>query len=378
MFHRLRSRYGSVKAVCAVALWATSCSAALATAHIAPGDKVQLTVFNHPDLSGPVTVSSAGDVRVPVAGSVKVAGLSEQDASARIAGALSAYLYHPSVDVRLTAQGQSIFFTGSLVGVQAYQPGETLGAAIGAFRQALNANQTSGSAVSMGSINSIDLRRVRLKREGTVSPEIDLDALGRTGESGPQLAPGDVVLLRAKPIKVDVRGNLPTPTAVYVNPGDTLAHAVAEVGPYSPTTSLSSIGLRRDGVDSTVSAAGGVFTEAAHDGDIVTLQPAPRVSVLGMVEKSGDETLQTRPTLLNALYEAGGPNRFADLAHVKISHEGVTQTYDVSKLAHGELSQNVPVRDGDVVFVPEGHKIDLGAFATVLSALTSLKFVSGL
>jgi protein involved in polysaccharide export with SLBB domain len=375
MLHRLNSSGGRIRAVFATtALWAFGCSAAFAAAHIAPGDKIELTVFNHPDLSGPITVSTAGDARVPVAGSVNVAGLSEQAASARIEGALSAYLYHPSVDVRLTAQGQSIFFTGSMVGVQAYQPGETLGAAIGAFRQALNTNQTSGSA----SINSIDLRRVRLKHEGTVSPEIDLEALGRTGESGPQLAPGDAVLLRTKPIRVDVRGNLPTPTAVYVNPGDTLAQAVAEVGPYSPTTSLATIGLRRDGVDSTVTAGGGAFTQPAHDGDIVTLQPAPRVSVLGMVEKSGDITLQTRPTLLNALYEAGGPNRFADLAHIKISHDGATQTYDISKLAHGELSQNVPVRDGDVVFVPEGHKIDMGAFATVLGALTSLKFVSGL
>jgi protein involved in polysaccharide export with SLBB domain len=350
---------------------------ASAAPQIHPGDKVMVTIFNHPDLSEQLTVTSEGDVRLPVAGKVAVDGLSEEAAASRVRAALSPFLFHPSVDVRVLSQGQSIFFTGSLVGVAPFSPGETLGAAIGAFRQTLS-GQSNIPPTSSASISSIDLRRVRIERARKVSASVDLEALARSGNSGPRLEPGDVVLLSAKPIRVDVRGNLGAPAIVYVYPGDTLAQAVAEAGPYSPTTSLSAIGLRRDGVDSVVSSAGGAFIAPARDGDVVTLQPAPHVSVLGMVEKAGDTTLQTRPTLLNALYEAGGPNRFADLAHVKITHEGRTQSFDVSRLAHGDLSQNVSVEDGDVVFVPEGHKIDLGSFSTALSALTSFKILGGL
>ena len=371
----------SVRSLTAVAAFAAMLAApltgALAQTRIVAGDKLELTVFNHPDLSGELIVTSAGDVRIPVAGDVAVQGLSQQAATERVQQALAPYLFHPSIDIRVLAQGQSIFFTGSLVGVEPYQPGETLGAAIGTFRQTATSAQ-NGNQLTPANFNSIDLRTVRVERNGRIMPALDLEALARSGDSGPHLEAGDVVLLNAKPVRVDVRGNLSAPATVYVYSGDTLAQAVAETGSFSASTSLTSIVLHRDGVDAIVSSAGGAFTAAAHDGDIVTLQPAPRVSVLGMVEKAGDTTLQTRPTLLNALYEAGGPNRYADLGHVQVTHEGVTRAYDVSKLTHGDLSQNASIHDGDVIFVPEGHKIDLGSFATAIGALTSLKFLSGI
>jgi polysaccharide export outer membrane protein len=376
--------FGKLKVASATTVIALSALVALATQTAAPaatmihpGDKVAVTVFNHPDLSTEAVVTGQGDLRLPVAGNVTVDGLTEQAAADRIASALGSFLYHPSVDVRVELQSQSIFFTGSLVGVQPYTPGETLGSAIGLFRQTVGV-QSGGNAATSANLNSLDLRSVRIERGKQILPAVDLDALGRAGDSGPRLEPGDVVLLRAKPIRVDVRGNLSMPTAVYVYPGDTLAQAVAEVGPLSSGTSIAAIGLRRDGTDSVVSSAGTEFTSPAHDGDVVTLQPAPHVTVLGMVEHAGDTTLQTRPTLLNALYQAGGPNRYADLANVRITHAGTTHTVDVSKLTHGDLSENPPVQDGDVVFVPEGHKIDFSLFTAALTALTSFRFVGGL
>jgi polysaccharide export outer membrane protein len=362
----------SMGALLAIAgMLGTPTTAAFADTRIQPGDKLQLTVFNHPDLSSEMIVTSAGDVRIPLAGELSVEGLSQATATARVQKALSAFLFHPSVDMRVLTQGQSIFFTGSMIGVAAYQPGETLGAAIGAFRQ-------TGTNGGSSSFNNIDLRSVRVERDKRTLAAIDLEALERSGGSGPRLEPGDVVLLEAKPVRVDVRGNLANPAIVYVYRGDTLAQAVAQTGSFSSANSLTSIGLQRGGVDSIVSSAGGAFTSAAHDGDIVTLQPAPHVSVLGMVEKAGDTTLQTRPTLLNALYEAGGPSRWADLAHIQVSHAGSTRVYDVAKLTHGDLSQDAEIHDGDVIFVPEGRKIDLSSLTNALGALTSLKFLGGI
>jgi polysaccharide export outer membrane protein len=361
----------------AVGMFVAPIAGAMAETSIQPGDKLELTVFNHPDLSTELIVMSSGDVRIPIAGNVAVAGLAQGAATQRVAKALSPYLLHPSVDLSVLSQGQSIFFSGSLIGVVPFQPGETVAAAIGAFRELATTGQ-NGTSTSTTSFNNIDLHAVRIERDDRPSPLVDLEALTRSGASGPRLAPGDVVLLKVKPVRIDVRGNLTTPAVVYQYPGDTLAQAVAQAGPLLPTTSLTSIVLHRDGKDSIVSSAGSEFTSAAQDGDIITLQPAPRVSVLGMVEKAGDTTLQERPTLLTALYEAGGPNRYADLAHIRVSHAGVTHVYDVAKLTHGDLSQDAEIHDGDVVFVPEGHRIDLGSFATAIGALTSLKFLSGL
>ncbi len=352
-------------------------TATLASTTIHAGDKLQLTVFNHPDLSSELTVTSGGDVRIPVAGDVTVEGLSQTAATDRVRQALAGYLLHPSIDIRVISQGQSIFFTGSLVGSVPYTAGETLGSAVAAFRGTADAAQNNAIARAT-SVSNIDLRSVRLERNATASDPIDLEALERSGDSGPRLEPGDVVLLKTKPVRVDVRGNLANPAVIYVYPGDTLAQAVAQAGPLSASTSLTSIRLHRDGVDSIVSSAGSEFTSAAHDGDVITLQPAPRVSVLGMVEKAGDTTLQTNPTLLNALYEAGGPNRYADLSHIQVSRAGVTHEYNVSRLAHGDRSQNPEIRDGDVVFVPEGHKIDIDLFLGALNAMGSIKYLGGI
>jgi polysaccharide export outer membrane protein len=374
----LRQTVKSVSALLVMAgMLAAPTAGVLAQTRIQPGDKLELTIFNHPDLSSELIVTSSGGVRVPIAGDVPVEGLSQAQAAECVRKALSPFFLHPSIDIRVLSQGQSIFFTGSLVAVAPYEPGETLGAAIGAFRQ-LSGAQPNGTNLSPASFNNVDLRMVRIERDKQTLAPVDMEALGRSGDAGPRLEPGDVVLLKAKPVRIDVRGNLGNPSTVYVYRGDTLAQAVTQTGSLSATTSLTSIVLHRNGVDSIVSSAGGAFTSAAHDGDIVTLQPAPRVSVLGMVEKAGDQTLQTQPTLLNALYEAGGPNRYADLAHIQVSHEGVTRVYNVAKLTHGDLSNNAQIHDGDVIFVPEGHKIDLTSFTTALGALTSMKFLSGI
>lgn len=374
-FFKRTVRVASALMIMGALLAPATCVAA--ETRIQPGDKLQLTVFNHPELSAELTVTSSGDVRVPLAGDVTVDGLSQQTATARVQQALTPYLLHPAVDLTVIAQGQSIFFTGSLIGVAPYQPGETLAAAVGAFRQLATTGQAAASP-GQTSFSNIDLRAIRVARGGVNSAPLDLERLERLGESGPRLAPGDIVVLRVKPVRVDVRGNLSTPAVVYLYPGETLAQAVAQTGTILPSTSLTSIVLQRDGINSMVSSAGGEFRSAARDGDIVTLEPAPRVSVLGMVEKAGDTTMQGRPTLLAALYGAGGPNRYADLAHISVSHQGVTRIYDVAKLTHGDLSEDAEIHDGDVIFVPEGHKIDLGAFTTALGALTSLKFLSGL
>jgi protein involved in polysaccharide export with SLBB domain len=317
---------------------------------------------------------SGGDIPLPVAGAVPVEGLTEAQAAARIQTALLPYLRLPTVDVQIVQQSQSIFFTGSMIGVQPYQPGETLGTAIGAFGQK-TADAQGNSLINAG---AIDLRNVRIQRDGKALPAVNLETLARTGDSGPRLEPGDLVLLAAKPVRVDIRGDLKNPGAVYLYPDDTLAQAVAEAGGYSSTTSLNAIVLHRNGVDQTVSSAGSVFTAPAHDGDVLTLQPAPHVSVLGMVQKPGDTTLQNSSTLLSAVYAAGGPSDHADLAHIKVVHGDQTQTYSVSRLLRGDLTQNAPVHDGDIVFIPQGHRIDPGAVFGTIAGMASLKFLLGL
>jgi polysaccharide export outer membrane protein len=92
------------------------------------------------------------------------------------------------------------------------------------------------------------------------------------------------------------------------------------------------------------------------------------VQVNGLVARPGPVALQNDFTLLGAINTAGGINKYANIKNVQVTRDGVSERYDITKLTFGDESQNPTLRDGDVVFVPEGHKIDFGPiFQTLLS-----------
>jgi len=74
---------------------------------------------------------------------------------------------------------------------------------------------------------------------------------------------------------------------------------------------------------------------------------------------------------VSALASSGGYNKFADLRKVQIVHQGTRTQYDIVALAHGDLSQNPTLHDGDTVFVPEGHKTDWSQVFAALGGIGS-------
>jgi polysaccharide export outer membrane protein len=84
-----------------------------AALHISAGDLLDLEVFDTPELSAKLRVSDKGEVIVPVAGSVRLDGLTAEEASARIERMLrdSAILKDPHVSIFIleyATQGVSI------------------------------------------------------------------------------------------------------------------------------------------------------------------------------------------------------------------------------------------------------------------------------
>jgi polysaccharide biosynthesis/export protein len=354
---------------CSLSLLCTANAAASAQTPIHDGDKVHVTVYNHPDLSVDAVVTGSGDIAVPLAGNVAVEGLSPSAAARRVGFALRPTLRRPSVAVDVIEQFPQLFFTGSQMGVQPYQPGETLVTALGSLP--LKGSDTFAARAT----EAIDLRDVRVERNGRDIGTYNLETLGRQGDPGPRLQSGDVIEVANKPVRVDIGGIVRSPGPVFLYPTDTLAQAVEESGGFTPATSLTNVILHRDGADEIISAAGFAMTAPARDGDTLTLQPAPHVNVYGMVTTSGNYALQSNPSLLSALYEAGGPNKWADVRHIRVVHMGVTTEYNISGLTHGDTSVNRPLQDGDIVFVPEGHRIDPIPFIQALGALGSLDYL---
>lgn len=80
-----------------------------------------------------------------------------------------------------------------------------------------------------------------------------------------------------------------------------------------------------------------------------------KVNISGEVKTPGVAPVTDMPmTLVEALTLAGGRTPEAALQRVQVVRDGVTRTFDVQALLeHGDMSQNVLLQDGDVVYVPE-------------------------
>jgi protein involved in polysaccharide export with SLBB domain len=340
------------------------------------GDSVTVTVWSHPELSKVAAVDADGNVRVPLSGQVNIGGLDEVAAGKKIAAALRPYVIAPAVDVEVTAQGATLFVAGGPIGELKYAPGETLATAIAdemtpPTTQTTAYNDAGQTTTKINDPSSalrakIDQHVVKIVRDGNDAGTYDVVALNQTGEPGPQLEPGDHLVLRYKPIEVHVMGDVTQPGPTYLSPDQSMQDAISQAGGVLPTAASNHVTLVRDGQTYSLALGDPLFTAPARTGDVITVPSAPRVTVVGMVVTPGIVSLKTDPTLLSAIYTAGGPARFANLKFVQVMRDGTKTSYDLVALTHGDDAQNPTLHDGDTVLVPRSHGVDFEPFFGIL------------
>jgi polysaccharide biosynthesis/export protein len=105
-----------------------------------------------------------------------------------------------------------------------------------------------------------------------------------------------------------------------------------------------------------------------------------RVYVLGTVAKPGMHEIQKQHNLLDAIGIAGGFTRDTAKKNVFIIHKAnpnqVTKVNLLNLLERGDLTQNVALADGDVVYLTKNHKIvftrDILPYITTLYQVSDL------
>lgn len=85
---------------------------------------------------------------------------------------------------------------------------------------------------------------------------------------------------------------------------------------------------------------------------VVPVDPKPVVSVMGEVEKVGPVELVPGMTLLQALSAAGGLKPTAMQSVRIFKSDQTVQQVDLQALFQGDLSKNIKLEPGDVIFVP--------------------------
>ena len=79
-----------------------------------------------------------------------------------------------------------------------------------------------------------------------------------------------------------------------------------------------------------------------------------QIYVVGHALRPGSFTLSSMSTLLNALFTSGGPSVTGSMRNIKLKRGGEPvisfDLYDI--LLHGDKSSDIPLQDGDVIYIP--------------------------
>lgn len=215
---------------------------------VGPGDVLQITVWDHPELAAALgqpagttresdaapgfVVDEAGNIQFPYAGTVHVAGDSVEAIRRKIVSRISKVYKTPEVTVRITSFRSTQVYVDGEVG----KPGA---------QQINDIPMTLTQAIGRagGFTSNADQSQVTLVRGGTSYP-LNFGELVRTGHNPADLVlkPGDMVRVGSRDEHgIYVMGEVNKPATVMPmrNGKMTLAEAISQAGSLNPNTAAA-------------------------------------------------------------------------------------------------------------------------------------------
>ena len=306
---------------------------------LGPGDRLKVDFFNVPEFSGEYQILPNGTINFPLVGAVSVQGNTLSRASQIIASRFQAYLTRPIVTLILTAP-RPINVT---VAGEVNRPGTyTLSAApTGTGGEVALPNLTRTLQLADGVTQSADLRNVQIRRQRADAPgtteliNVNLWQLLQNADGGQDLPlrDGDSVFIPAA-AEIDLEQARQLTAATFATRSNRPLR-IAVVGEVNRP---------------------GPYTIAFNTGNSAT-----------------GTSLNSFPSVTQAIQVAGGITQSADIRNIKIrrlTRQGGEQTVKIdfwSLLKTGDVRQDLPLQDGDTVEIPTATAItdsDLTAVAS--------------
>jgi protein involved in polysaccharide export with SLBB domain len=364
------------------------------TYRVGPGDEF---AFRSSDLLDPriLRVGPSGEILLPDAGSLMVAGLTLREMDARAREALRPYIRGKGFILSLYRPRR---FRAVVVG-DVESPGAVL---VQAPVRASDAIAAAGGVIPGGARRGIVLRR------GADSLWVDLVRFERTGDLGanPLVFETDVIVVPPSTRRVDISGAVAHPGPYDLAPGDRFTSIVAAAGGALPRAALDAAELSRSPapgaldrapvhLGAALAAPGGPDDPLLEEGDRLYVpeqahwHESARVLVTGEVARPGFYSVQDGVDRVSTLFDrAGGFTEWADRAAIRIERDSdaavrdsaflrlareeeailsdVDRAYVVAVsrerhalslgvgvfLQHGDARADVPLLDGDRIVVP--------------------------
>jgi protein involved in polysaccharide export with SLBB domain len=339
------------------------------------GDLIAVVVLRHEQFSGEYTVPPDGHVVFPGVGSLQVRGLTLQRLADTLRERLSQRLRNPEVFVSLRqARPQLVFVEGQLnrPGAHPIQPGWRVADAIAAAE----------------GLKILPERTVATLIRGEQTMPIDLPAILHRGDQRTNylLQPGDLLSVQQKPaVRVAILGEVKRPGNYDLDADMRVMQAIAQAEGVTEFAALKRAFIDRQGTiipfDLYQSSVQGDTRESNNpplqDGDVIVVpQNLQRYAIVGQVARPGYYPIpEGKPFLLSdAIAQAGGMTPRAITSTVTILRlEGdalnrLRVPYQ-QFLKRGKLEANPPIREGDVIYLAEVNRLDLGQILTAVSIL---------
>jgi protein involved in polysaccharide export with SLBB domain len=339
------------------------------------GDVIAVVVLRHGQFSGEYTVPPDGNVVFPGVGNLQVRGQTLQGLADTLRERLSQRLRNPEVFVSLKqARPQLVFVEGQLnrPGAHPIQPGWRVADAIAAAE----------------GLKILPERTVATLIRGEQTISIDLPAILHRGDQRTNylLQPGDLLSVQQKPaVRVAILGEVKRPGNYDLDADMRVMQAIAQAEGVTEFAALKRAFIDRQGTiipfDLYQSSVQGDTRESNNpplqDGDVIVVpQNLQRYAIVGQVARPGYYPIpEGKPFLLSdAIAQAGGMTPRAITSTVTILRmEGDTLSrlrvpYQ-QFLKRGKLDANPPIREGDVIYLAEVNRLELGQILTAVSIL---------
>jgi len=226
-----------------------------------------------------------------------------------------------------------------------------------------------------------DIRRLQIERIQDNERRIVLDLdLGRVlapqpGDNPVELRDGDLVtiyrVLDQRMNTIELTGQVARPGVYELKPGMRVSDLVEAAQGLRGETYMERAEIRRTNADSTVTLIPFNLEQALYGGDSPLLQRWDRViiyspehvrdprvvSVVGQVRHPGTYERTEGMTISDLLFQAGGTlpeaAEWAEVARTRGADGTTIMIADLRRLSAGGSSDNLELRDGDRVLVPE-------------------------
>lgn len=155
-----------------------------------PGDLINIQVFREESMERTLRISGNGSITFPLVGVVYVAGLSQQEAEARLANQLKEFLRNPQVSMLVKEYGnKTVYVLGQVQRPAAIQipPEKALTVleaitSVGGFTEVANTSKVRVLRMENGKQTAIDVDVSQITKQGNKAMDIALN-------------PGDVVFV---------------------------------------------------------------------------------------------------------------------------------------------------------------------------------------